>query len=109
MKRNPIQIFSGIMLTLFSLQALAEERIRITVKTKEYTAAGIGYSVDGQRSGAIGKSYSGKGSKNRTYVFGYRKNSIVGANITCGSRVLTKDTTVTLVTKGEQCLSVIEE
>lgn len=108
MIRKSIKMGTGILFTLFSLHAFSENIIRITVKTSEHSVAGIGYLVDGQRSGAIGKSYTGKGIKNKKYIFGYRKNSITGANVSCGSRVLTKDTTVTLVTKGDKCLSLIE-
>lgn len=109
MIRNTIKTFGGLMFALFSLQTFAENTIRITVKTSEHSVAGIGYSVDGQRSGTLGKSYTGKGVKNKEYVFGYRKHSIAGVNVSCGTRVLTKDTTVTLVTKGDKCLSIIDE
>jgi hypothetical protein len=108
MIRNFIKIFSCVI-TLLSFQSYADNIIRITVKTSENTAAGIGYSVEGRNSGTLGKSYTGKGVKNKEYVFGYRKNSIAGANIECGSVTLTKDTTITLITKGDKCLSVIEE
>jgi hypothetical protein len=108
MIRSSVRIFS-CFITLFSFQTYADDTIRITVKTSENAAAGIGYSVGGKNSGTLGKSYTGKGTKNQEYAFGYRKNSIMGTDIKCGSITLTKDTTITLVTQGDKCLSVVED
>ena len=102
-----VKWISCIIVTLFSLQVFAEDAIKITVQTNEKTAAGIGYTVGGKKSGGSGKSYVGKGPKNKKYSFGYRKNSISGANISCGVLTLTEDSNVTLVTKGSKCHSVI--
>ncbi len=100
---------AGIMYSLlFSLSAFADDIIHITVKTTETTAAGIGYLVEGKAAGGLGKTYTGQGTKNKQYVFGYRKSLVTGTNIFCGTRVLTKDSTVTLVTKGEKCQVVVE-
>jgi len=109
MIRNSIKIIGGTIFAVLSLQIFAENTIRITVKTEERTAAGIGYSVEGKIAGSIGKSYTGKGLKNKKYLFGYRKISISGTNISCGTKTLTKDTTITLVTQGDKCQSVINE
>lgn len=101
------RIFNGIIITLFSMQVFAESMIRITVKTEEHSAAGVGYIVEGKKSGTLGKSYTGSGAKNKEYVFGFRKNSIYGSNINCGSMVLTKDTTIVLISKEDKCQSIV--
>ena len=106
MTKHYLKIFSCTILTLFSLQVFAEDTISITVKTNEKTAAGVGYSVGGKDSGGAGKSYKGKGPKNKKYSFGYRKNSVDGTNIPCGALTLTKNSSVTLITKGNKCHSV---
>lgn len=95
-------------MTLFSLHVFAADTISISVKTNEKTAAAIGYTVGGKKSGGAGKSYVGKGPKNKTYAFGYRKKSVKGANISCGSLMLTKNSNVTLITKGNKCHSVMQ-
>jgi hypothetical protein len=104
---NFVKRLACISIALFSLQSFAENTIKITVQTDEKRAAGIGYSVAGKKLGTLGKSYSGKGPINQKYVFGYRQDSFRGANITCGELTLTKDTTITLVTQGNECLSVV--
>mgnify|MGYP006892798464 FL=1 len=93
----------GVVLFSFSIHAFADDTIKVQVKTDEQTAAALGFIVDGKKSGARGKSYSGKGPANKVYVFGYRKNSAFGKDIMCGSQKLAKDSTVTLVTTGEHC------
>lgn len=105
MKFN-IKTFSYVTLTLFSLQAFAEDTIKISVKTKEATASALGYTVEGKDHGGPGKSYTGKGPKNKKYSFGYRKRA-KGTNISCGDLTLTKDSTVNLITKGKSCKSVL--
>lgn len=97
---------SYIILALFSLQALAEGTIKVTIKTSETSASALGYTVEGKESGGPGKSYTGKGPKNKKYSFGYRKKT-KGTNISCGSLTLTKDSTVNLITKGKNCKSVL--
>jgi hypothetical protein len=99
------KFFGGFILTLFSIQVFAESTINITVKTDEKLAAGIGYTVEGKESGGAGKSYVGKGPRNKTYSFGYRKKSIKGANISCGSLILTKDSNVSLLMTNNKCRS----
>ncbi|KTD05130.1 hypothetical protein OQJ19_09180 [Fluoribacter gormanii] len=107
MIKNSIKNLSGLVILSFSIQAVANDTIRVHVKTNEKTAAALGYTVDGKKSGARGKSYEGKGPVNREYVFGYRKNSAFGPDVLCGSHVLTKDSIVTLITKGERCSIVV--
>ena len=75
------------------------------MKTNEKSAAGIGYTIGGKESGGAGKSYVGTGQKNKSYAFGYRKDSANGANIRCGSLNLTKDSKVSLITKNGKCSS----
>ena len=108
MIKSHINFFGCIIIMLFSLQAFAENTITITVKTNEKTAAAIGYTVGGKDSGGPGKSYTGQGPKNKKYVFGYRKNSVKGTDITCGTLTLTKSSNVFLITKGNKCRCVIK-
>ncbi|MCL9685865.1 hypothetical protein [Legionella maioricensis] len=106
MMRHSIKIFIGII-TLFSVPAFAEKAISITVKTNEKSAFAIGYFVGGEAKGSMGKSYSGKGPKNKKYIFGYRKNFIHGDNVYCGTQILTQDSKITLITDGAKCRIVI--
>ena len=108
MIRHYIKFFSCIIISLLCLQVFAEETISISVNTNEKTAAGIGYSVGGKDSGGTGKSYAGTGPKNKRYLFGYRKNSIKGTNISCCALTLRKDSKVTLITKGTKCRCVVK-
>jgi hypothetical protein len=94
-----------ILLTNCSLYA---ESVSVTVKTNEKKAFAVGYQVEGKSSGAIGKTYLGKGPKNKKYFFGYRRNLFYGENISCGSLILSKNTTVILVHKDKECHCVIE-
>ena len=103
------KVFGCIALSLFSIQAFAEDTIKITVKTDEKSAAAVGYTVGGKESGGPGKSYVGNGPKNKEYLFGYRKNSEQGPNISCGALTLTQDSNVTLVTQGDECHSVMNQ
>ncbi|MCW8387705.1 hypothetical protein OQJ15_15455 [Fluoribacter dumoffii] len=103
MRKNSLKNLLGLIVFSVSLQAIANETIKVQVKTKEATAAALGFTVEGKKSGARGKSYSGKGPVNKVYVFGYRKNSAFGPDILCGSHKLTKDSIVTLVTTGNHC------
>lgn len=95
------------MFCFFSIQAFASDTINIIVKTTEERAAAIGFSVDGKKSGSRGKIHSGTGPVNKSYLFGYRKNSVMNADILCGTRTLTKDSTITLIVKGEHCSLVV--
>ena len=90
---------------LFCLQAHADDMIKVTVVATEKAMA-VGYQVEGKRVGGLGKTYSGKGPVNKKYSFGYRKHPI-GADISCGSIILSKSSKVKLITKGEQCYTEI--
>ncbi len=107
MMRHSIKTFMWLMITLWSVSSFAENTISITVKTNEKSAFAIGYFVGGEAKGSMGKSYYGKGPKNKKYIFGYRKNFIHGDNIYCGTQILTQDSTITLLTEGSQCRMVI--
>ncbi|HHT0593359.1 TPA: hypothetical protein ACTXXA_002273 [Legionella anisa] len=107
MIKKSLENLSVLALLSFSIQAHANDTIRVHVKTNEKTAAAIGFTVDGKRSGSRGKIHSGNGPVNREYIFGYRKNSTFGHDVLCGSKVLTKDSTVTLVIRGDQCSIVV--
>ena len=106
MVKNFGRATSCMILSLLTLQAFAEQ-ITVSVTTNDPTAAAIGYTVEGKESGGSGKSYTGHGPSNQTYAFGFRKTSVKGKNISCGSAVLTKNSNVTLVTKGNRCHSII--
>lgn len=108
MIKRALKTISCLIILFFSVQALANDSIRVYVKTQEKTAAALGFSVDGKKSGAPGKSYSGKGPAHREYTFGYRKNSAIGPDVSCGSRTLAKDSTVTLVTIDDRCSIVLD-
>ncbi|KTD70851.1 hypothetical protein [Legionella tucsonensis] len=103
MIKKSLKNLSGIVLVSFSIQAFANDMIKVHVKTNEKTAAALGFKVDGKRSGSRGKIHSGKGPANREYIFGYRKNSAFGPDVLCGSKVLTKDSAVTLVIANDHC------
>lgn len=105
MKKGYIRFFSSIVIALFSLHGFAANIITISVKTAEKKATGVGYSVGGKEIGGPGKSYTGKGPKNKKYLFGYRKKSV---DISCGAYTLTKDSTVTLISNGNKCHSVVK-
>jgi hypothetical protein len=109
MKRYCIKIFICTIIALFCLQAFSEDTISVTVKMDGKTAAGIGYSVGGKDFGGSGTTYEGKGPKNKSYLFGYRKNSVKGVNISCGALTLTKNSNVILVTKDNKCHSIIKK
>ena len=96
-----------LIMSLCLAPAFADNSISVSVSSKDPSAAAIGYTVLGKKSGNIGKSYHGKGPANQTYHFGYRK-SVFGANISCGALKLTKNSNVHLITTGNQCRSVLE-
>lgn len=104
---SSLKAVSCITMAMFSLSAFADDQIKITVKTDEKTAAAIGYAVGGKALGGLGKTYSGSGPTNKKYVFGYRKHSIYGANVTCGELVLNKDSIVVIVADGNKCQVLI--
>jgi len=108
MIKHNIKYLGCTIISLFSLQLFAQDTITIDVSTDEKTAVGIGYSVGGKDSGGEGKSYVGKGPKNKKYLFGYKKNSLKGANVSCGALTLTKNSTIILMTNGTKCHSVIK-
>lgn len=105
--RGNFKILGITIALIFSLPVFAEGSIRVNVHTADNEVSALGYTVQGKKSGGPGKSYSGTGPANKTYKFGYRKHSAQGANISCGSHTLTKDSNVTLVTKGSHCTSLI--
>jgi len=96
-------ILSGcIVLAIFTFSAFAEE-ITVSVATNDPTAAAIGFTVNGKESGGAGKSYTGNGPSNQKYSFGFRKKSVRGKNIRCGSLKLTKNSNIVLTKKGNRC------
>lgn len=103
MRKDSLKCFALGFIILFSAPNWAADRIKITVEIKHKSAAAIGYSVEGRSFGALGKSYLGEGPKNKKYVFGFRKNSIMGADIRCGELTLKKNSTVILEVKGDKC------
>jgi hypothetical protein len=107
MIKSLITALSLVLIALFSSQICAQNIIQVTVTTTEKAAAGIGFSVEGKNRGGMGKSYEGTGPQNKQYTFGYRKKSIVGVNISCGTLTLTKNSKVVLVSKNDKCHSVL--
>jgi len=108
MTRTSIKLFSCLIIALFSLNTFATNTIRVNVRTSIQAANALGFSVDGRRAGSLGRSFSGRGPTNRTYLFGYRTKAPNRKNISCGSHVLTKNSTVTLITKGSRCQSIVK-
>lgn len=102
------KIISLSVLLLASSSVMAKDMITVTVKTKIVNAAAIGFTVDGQNYGSLGREYSGKAPAHRDFSFGYRKDSIFGADISCGNLVLDKNSTVLLITDNNRCISVIQ-
>jgi hypothetical protein len=100
---NSIKNLSALMVFSVSMQAFAHERINVQIKTNVETVAAIGFKVEDKKSGARGNSHSGVGPINKKYIFGYRKSSIFGPDILCGSQILSKDAVVTIVIQGEHC------
>jgi hypothetical protein len=94
-----------IINTLLCWQAHADDTIKVTV-TATGKAMAVGYQVEGARLGGLGKTYSGQGPVNKKYSFGYRKYAL-GADIACGSIILSKNSMVKLVSKGEQCYTEV--
>lgn len=109
MMKRSLKYFGNVIVILFSLQAFAEDTIKVTVSATDKTAAALGFTVDGKKSGGPGASYSGEGPKNKEYHFGYRKDNVKGPNIPCGSLTLTENSNVTLTTDGEKCHCVADK
>lgn len=107
MIKHSVKILSCITFSLLSLHAFAENTITVNVKAEAAEVAAIGYTVEGKNSGRIGSSYTGKGPKNKEYVFGYRKGAIYGKNIRCGTLTLSENSTVTLVHQDGACRVVV--
>lgn len=108
MKGAYIKSLSCLIITLFSLHSFAANTIRVNVRTGIQAASALGFSVDGTRAGSLGRSFSGRGPANRTYLFGYRTKAPNRKNVSCSSHVLTRNSTVTLVAKGSRCQSIVK-
>jgi len=105
MRKSSLKYFGILAITLYSAQILANDRIKINVEIKNDSVAAIGYTVEGKSFGGMGRSYLGVGPKNKKYVFGVRKHSVLGADIRCGEITLRKNSTVVLEIKGDKCIS----
>lgn len=104
--KKPIKITVAVFAALSFFQVFAADTIQITVTASDKAAA-VGFLVDGKKTGGIGSTYSAKGPVNKAYFFGYRKRVIGGTDIPCGTLILNKNSKVQLVTKGDQCYSVL--
>lgn len=98
---------SCLILALSAFHANAGKNIKVTVKTSEKNAAAIGFTVDNRNSGSLGRNHTGEGPKGMLYRFGYKKHTPFGDNISCGSMILTENSTVTLLLQGDQCISIL--
>lgn len=107
MELKTTKLLSCIFSTLFCFQAFATDLIKVTVKTNERNAVAIGFTVDSRDYGTLGKSYSGKGPANKEYLFGYKKDSLFGDNVACGSLTLTRDSTVVLMIQNNTCIAIL--
>ncbi len=106
MVRRTTLSLSCIFASLFSMQVSAADIIKVTVKTSEKAAVAIGFTVEAREFGTLGKTYKGKGPVNKEYRFGYKKDSIFGDNVDCGSLTLTKDSTIILIKQDNKCTSL---
>lgn len=104
---NITKTFKAILLCALSFPVFASDSIKITVKTAEKNAVAIGFTVDKQDYGALGKSYTGTGPRNKEYFFGYKKDSIFGENIFCGTLILDQNATVILIHQNDGCKTVL--
>lgn len=107
MINSSIRVMSCAILAISCIQADASDKIKVTVKTSEKTAAAIGFSVNGDKTGSLGKSHTSKGPMNQEYHFGFRKNSAFGEDISCGALILTQSSTVNLIYQDQKCFSVL--
>ncbi len=109
--KSCIKISSFVLITLCALNGFATEKttIKVTVRTTDINAAGIGFHVDGKKLGGPGTFYTCSGPKHKTYSFGYRKTFPHGPDVACGSLVLHQDSEVTLVMKNNQCQCVLHQ
>lgn len=92
--------------SLFSVQVMAADVIKVIVKTSERNAVAIGFTVDSREFGTLGKSYTGRGPVNKEYRFGYKKDSLFGDNVDCGKLTLTKDSTIILINQNNKCTTI---
>lgn len=102
-----IKALGCAVLVLSAMQTFAGETIKVTVKTKDKKAAAIGFSVEKKESGSLGKSYTGKGPKDKEYQFGYKLDSVFGPSVYCGALVLTQNSVVNLIKQDGQCQSIL--
>ncbi len=103
MDKSFIRFIGFLLLVLFSYSIWATDTIKIIVKTND-NAGAIGYRVDGTDHGGLGKLYVGNGPKGKEYFFGYRKDSVFGKDIKCGSLILSKDTVANLIVQDNKCI-----
>ncbi|KTD82512.1 hypothetical protein Lwal_0629 [Legionella waltersii] len=101
-------VWSALFCFLLALDAFAGETIKITVHSNEKNVVAIGFTVNGLNYGSLGNSYSTRGPKNKTYLFGIRKDSIFGESVSCGSLSLEKDSSITLVYQDNLCVSILD-
>lgn len=107
--KTPIKSSICVLFSLFALSAHATQSINVTVKTNEKSAIAVGFSVEGRHLGGLGKAFSAKGPSQKEYTFGFKKDSIFGENIACGSLLLKKNTTVLMIYQNNQCVSLIQD
>lgn len=106
MLNQKIKCCAGIFLAVVSISASAAD-IKITVKTNAPNAAAIGFEVGGSRFGGLGKSYSGKGPSDKEYNFGFKKDTIFGESISCGTLILNQDSIVNLIYQDNKCVATL--
>lgn len=93
------------MLIVWAASSFAEKAISVTVEVdgkiaKSRTIIATGFSVNGKSHGSLGKRIKKSGPADTTYRFGFRDFK---HDVSCGSAVLTKDSTVTLYFSDNQC------
>jgi len=85
--------------------------IQVNVKSPSRKVQALGFTVDGDKHGGLGKSYRGRNMPKGDYAFGIRSHL---KDVPCltkkGKKTvsLTKNTNATLIFNGETCVLVIK-
>lgn len=104
--RNSVKVLVGVVSSCFILNCYA---IQVDVKTSSKQVSALGFTVNGQKHGGPGSSYSASKMPVGSYSFGVRvKNADVGCPVSGQSSVMIKKNTVAILTvHGNKCTAQI--
>lgn len=108
--RRSFAVLAALMITFFASASFAADMIKVTVMVdnsvkKHYNVYALGFSVNGKGQGSLGYSTTKQGPAGGRYSFGFKS---LGKNISCGSAVINKSSTVVLsLNKSYQCVSKV--